>query len=136
MLSLEKYGMEFYQVLGKLFYAIASVDNNVQEEEYNKLKEIVNTEWILIDDFTVDGLRQIKVIFNSLNKHKEHNPEACFNDFLAFKNKHENLFDDTIKKLILKTANAITYSFSGKNKSELIMLAKLDIEFKKTIHEK
>ena len=35
-----------------------------------------------------------------------------------------------IKKMILKTADAIAASFSGKNKSELIMLARLNLKLK------
>jgi len=32
---------KFYQNLGKLFYAIAAIDNNVRVEELDKLKDIV-----------------------------------------------------------------------------------------------
>ena len=61
---------------------------------------------------------------------------TCFKEFLEYKNEHTYFFTDTIKQLILKTANAIAAAFAGKNKSELIMLAKLDMELKKGICEK
>jgi hypothetical protein len=48
-----------------------------------------------------------------------------------FKRAHNSLFSHNVNKLILKTAREIASSFSGINKSELIMLAKLDIELKK-----
>lgn len=44
---------------------------------------------------------------------------------------NKSLFTENRKRLILKTANAIASSFSNRNKSELIILAKLDIELKK-----
>lgn len=136
MISLERYGIEFYQALGKLFYAIAAVDNHVKEVEFNKLKELINTEWILTDNFNMDGLRQIKIVFDWLHKHDKLQSEKWFNDFVQYKNNNEDLFTSEIKQLILKTANAIISSFSKKNKSELILLAKLHIEFKKVTHEK
>ena len=38
--------MDFYQNLGKLFYAIAAADNHVDEAEFNALKETVKTDLI------------------------------------------------------------------------------------------
>ena len=57
--------------------------------------------------------------------------KACYNAFTNYKKEQPHLFTANIKKLILKTAHAIAASFSGLNKSELIILAKLDIELKK-----
>jgi len=68
MLPSEKIGNEFYQSLGKLFYAVAMADKNVRPVD---------------------------------NKH--------------------------IKQLIFKTADDIASSFANKNKSELILLAKLKL---------
>lgn len=116
----------FYQNLGKLFYAIAIVDGTINELEIKALKKLVTTEWLNKDNsfYIVD-------VFNWLNYDQDYNAEECYNSFLSFKNYNEELFTDEIKTLILKTANAIASSFSRKNKSELIMLAKLSIEFKK-----
>jgi hypothetical protein len=41
------------------------------------------------------------------------------------------MFSKFIKVLILDTANAISNSFSGKNKAELVMLGKLELLLKK-----
>ena len=58
--------IKFYQNLGKLFYAIAAVDKNAREEEYNKLKEIVKSEWLAVDeiedDFHTDAAYQIEIV--------------------------------------------------------------------------
>lgn len=128
--------LNFYQNLGKLFYAIAAVDNHVREEELVKLKETVKKVWLttnlIEDDFKVDAESSIINTFNWLNLDHEYDAETCFNSFIRFKKEHEQLFTSHVKTLIIKTTEAIASSYSGKNKSELIMLAKLNLEFKKT----
>lgn len=123
----------FYQNLGKLFYAIAAADKVIREEEVKKLKQIVNTEWLNLggvkDKSEIDAMRQIKIIFNQLTVQAK-NPNDCMAEFKSFKKTHENLFTNDVKQLIWKTASAITISFSGRNKSELIMLAELGIILK------
>ena len=135
MIHTEKHSIGFYQALGKLFYAIAAADKHVLEEEYNALKKILETEWVVIDEFKDDnnsnGLKQIQIVFDWLNKKQELKPNQYLKDFLEFKNNNENLFTKNIKYLISKTAHAIANSYSRKNKSELIILAKLDLELKK-----
>ncbi|SFZ92295.1 hypothetical protein SAMN05428642_102640 [Flaviramulus basaltis] len=135
MSTIKKYSFDFYQAIGKLFYAIASADKNVEEEEYHKFKDIVKKEWVLLDNFGPKDVYQIKIVFDWLNKNKKLNPEKWFKDFLIYKNNNEKLFTNNIKTLILKTVNAIAYSFSSINKSELIMIAKLNLEFKKQIQK-
>ncbi|AXT20376.1 hypothetical protein D7030_04445 [Flavobacteriaceae bacterium AU392] len=62
---------------------------------------------------------------------KKKSTNKYLDNFLKFKRDNEDLFSKEIKTLILKTANAIASSFANKNKSELIILAKLSLEFKK-----
>ena len=123
----------FYQNLGKLFYAIAAADKVIREEEVKKLKQIVNTEWLnfggVKDKSETDAMRQIKIIFEQLAAQKQ-NPNDSMAEFKTFKKTNENLFTNDVKQLIWKTATAITTSFSGRNKSELILLAELGIILK------
>ena len=125
---------KFYQNLGKLFYAIAAIDNNVRVEELDKLKDIVKKEWLtthlIEDDFKMDTEHSIINTFKWLHDDNEYNAKTCYNSFLAFKKEHESLFTDQINTLILKTARAIAASFSKVNKSELMLLAKLNMELK------
>lgn len=46
--------IDFYQNLGKLFYAIAAVDTIVEEAELNVLKEIVKSKWTKVDPIDDD----------------------------------------------------------------------------------
>lgn len=127
---------EFYQNLGKLFYAIAAADNNVRDEELDKLKAVINEEWLtnnsIEDRLKINVEDSIISTFKWLRSDNEYNAEACYNSFIAFKKKHELLFTRDINILILKTARVVAASFSRVNKSELIMLARLDIELKNT----
>ena len=122
------FARKFYQNLGKLFYAIAAADKVVKKEEIETLKNIVEREWVSIDDFQdefgTDTAYQIEIIFDWLEKNQ---PDAylSFEEFGDFKKEHEKLFTSEINNLILKTVGSIAASFAGKNKSELIMLSKL-----------
>ena len=126
----------FYQNLGKLFYAIAAIDNNVRGEELDKLKEMVKKEWLttnyIHDDLKLNAENSIINTFRWLHDDNEYDADTCYNSFLNFKKEHEWLFTNDINKLILKTARTIAASFSKVNKSELMLLAKLDMELKKT----
>lgn len=136
MTTIKQKTLLFYKNLGKLFYAIAAADNEVRDVELDKLKELVKKYWLEADIvngiYISDAAYQIEIIFDWLNKEKKIDAKTCYHDFVRYKKAQSHLFTDTVKKLILKTAHAIAASFSGLNKSELIMLAKLDLEFKKT----
>ncbi|WP_252723839.1 hypothetical protein [Winogradskyella psychrotolerans] len=119
--------IEFDQNLGQLFYAIAATDNCVKDEEIKTLERIINKDWLPINKNAASILETFKELWED-----EHsNSERCFKRFVSFKRTHSELFNATLNSKILKTANAITTSFSGQNKSELIQLAKLDLELKK-----
>ena len=128
--------IQFYQNLGKLFFAFAAIDNYVRTEELNKLIEIVNKKWMLLKNFDDNSRQAIVDTFKWLQKDNEYNAETCFKSFLEYMQSHQSLFNNNINKLILKTATEITASFSGQNKSEVILLAKLDLELKKYSNEK
>lgn len=127
--------LKFYQNLGKLFYAIAASDKKVRKSEFNKLKDIVETQWLDADStkdhFDEDAAYQIEIIFDWLNSQENLDAQSCYNEFVNYKNEQKHFFSDNMNTLIIKTAHAIAASFSGLNKSELIMLAKLSLELKK-----
>jgi len=135
MTSKKRLTLYFYQNLGKLFYAMAAADKKVHNTEINILKELVKAKWLDLDPtndvFDTDAAYQIEIVFDWLNKEELLNAESCFNDFLNYKREQSHLFTDEVKALILKTASDIAHAFAGINKSELILLAKLDIELKK-----
>ena len=124
----EKPQLVFYQKMGELFYAIAAADNVVREAEYNALKKVVSEKWKDLDDyedpFHTDAAYQIEVVFDWFD-YEQLDANDCFDSFAEYKNENQKLFTEERKKLIWETSNAIAGAFAGKNKSELIMLAKL-----------
>ncbi|UWX54491.1 hypothetical protein NYZ99_16475 [Maribacter litopenaei] len=122
-----------YESLGKLFYAVAISDGSVHAKEWDKLKEIVKEDWLSLDDFTdrygTDSANQIEIVFDVLMEYPKSSDE-CFDEFKEFYKEHPHAFTEEIKSSAKKTASAIAASFSGKNKSELIILAKLDLLLK------
>lgn len=124
-------GLEFYQNLGKLFYAIALADGNIVEAEFHILKQELNTFGFDSNGLEADFKQQVISTFTDLHMEKR-DAQACFNDFLDYQIKYDALFSKSIKKAILRMASKIASSFSGQNKSELIMLATLSLQFRKT----
>ncbi len=130
MANLKKTDNEFYQNLGKLFYAVAMADKTVRPIEIQRLKEDVKKYWLPVDDvedgFGTDAAYQIEIVFDWLQQ-EEKESEACYDEFADFYSDNPGNFNQKIKKLIWKTADGIASSFSGKNKSELVLLAKLKL---------
>ncbi|WGD34747.1 hypothetical protein [Olleya sp. YS] len=113
---------QFYQNLGKLFYAIAMSDGVIETSEVIALNDAISNQWNTKDaSLIVD-------VFNWLNNDREYSAEQCFKSFIQYKKANPTLFTDEIKKKVKDTAIAIASSFSKTNKSELLLLAKLEIE--------
>lgn len=123
-----------YKNLGKLFYAIALADRRIEEDEFNSMKKSVSSFMPTLDivNSNVEDNFEYHIIsiFNMLYIN-DYLAQVCFDDFIDFKRKNEKLFNKSLKHAILKIANTIASSFARQNKSELIMIAKLNIEFNK-----
>ena len=135
-MSLDKgVSLQFYQNLGKIFYAIAVVDHVVRDEEYTTVIHLVETYWLPEDSVLLssksDEKNAIIDTFKWLYEHKEEDADECYKSFISFKKSNPSIFTKNINALILKTVGKIAMSFSGQNKSELILLAKLDFELRK-----
>ncbi|MBO0342680.1 MAG: hypothetical protein VX798_00830 [Bacteroidota bacterium] len=128
MLNSEKIGNEFYQSLGKLFYAVAMADNNVRPKEVKRLREYVRQHWLEVDkfedEFHTDAAYQIEIVFDWLEG-EEKDGEEYFKEFKEFYMEHHEKFPETIKKLIVETAESIASAFAGKNRSEMLTIFKL-----------
>ena len=133
MVHSQKTGIKFYENLGKLFFSVAMVDGAVHIKELDKLKELVKEDWLTIDaledQYNTDAAYQIISVFDWLLEY-EKSSEDCFNVFVDFYKDNSSLFTENIKSLIMQTANEIASSYAQKNKSELVILAKLRLLFK------
>lgn len=125
-------GNKFYQKVGSLFFAVAMADGSVHSKEVDKLKSLVREKWLPLDDiedeYGTDAAFQIEIVFDWLLENEKTSAE-CFTEFTDFYKEHFTIFPDKVKTLVFETANAIAYSFSGKNKAELIVLGKLHLLF-------
>ncbi len=123
--------VRFYRQLGKLFYCIAAVDKTVRPEEITQLKKIIQREWLPLessfDQFGSDSAYQIEIVFDWLAENElEWEYDQTLPDFKIFHSEHESLFTPEVNSLILKTAQAIASAFSGKNKSEHVLISQLN----------
>ncbi len=129
----QKVGIELYENLGKLFYAVAMADGSVHIKELDKLKEIVRESWLDVDDiedrYHSDAAYQIETVFDRALEY-ERTSEESFKEFAEFYKEHPNLFPNHIKKLIMDTCNALANAFSRKNKAELIVLGRTQLLLK------
>ncbi|MDF0717925.1 hypothetical protein PY092_17305 [Muricauda sp. 334s03] len=127
-------GNELYQNLGKLFYAMAMADHSIHMKEMEKLNEVVRDHWLEVDDiedeYGTDSAFQIISVFDWLLEY-EKDSEEIHEEFEAFYMDHKILFSPKIKNLALSTSRAIAASFAGSNKSELILLGRLQLLFEK-----
>jgi hypothetical protein len=117
-----------YEHIGKLFYAVAKIDGAMAFEEFRTFNRIIERDW---KDHNTKAVNYMRTTFSDLQAENKA-PKKCFDEFINFLKAHPEVFSDNLKTLILKTANKIAYAFAGINKSELHLIATLDIEFKKT----
>jgi RNAse (barnase) inhibitor barstar len=107
-------------------------DKNVRPGEVKKLQDDVRTYWLnldaLQDEFGTDAAYQIEIVFDWL-KNEEKDSDTYFEEFTDFYKEHSEIFTPNIKSLVIRTCNDIAASFAGKNKSELILLARLQTLF-------
>ena len=130
MTYIEKPQIAFYQKVGELFYAVAAADKVVRELEYDALKKLVREVWSKyddsVDDYNSQAIYQMEVVFDWFD-YERTDADTCFESFENYLKEHPSLFTEDRKKLIFLTANEIADAFSGKNKSELIILGKLKL---------
>ena len=131
--SKKKIGNEFYQNLGRLFYAVAMADLSIHVNEIDRLKEVVRDHWLhlddLEDDYGTDAAFQIETVFDWLLEYGGDGDEI-YEEFEAFYTEHKALFPKNVKQLVMSTSRAITSAFGGSNKSELILLGRIELLFR------
>jgi len=124
----------FYHSLGKLFYAVAAADKVVRDQEFEQLKSCVVKYWLDLDDvedvFNSDAAYLIEIVFDGILAF-DLDSEEMYQAFLDFYREQNHFFTPDVKSLILKTAREIASSFAGVNKSELMLIARLQIELHK-----
>ncbi|MGB5434727.1 MAG: hypothetical protein WBM98_02465 [Maribacter sp.] len=123
---------KLYFHIGKLFYGIAMADRKIDRKEIIALKNTVSKNWmhesLTPDHFNTDGPQEILEAFSEM-QHTKADSDPCFSAFRDFYLENQRLFTQDVKKRIWETAQTLALSMAKKNKSELIVLAKLRLLF-------
>lgn len=134
METTQKRNLAFYHNLGKLFYAIAAKDKVVRSEEFSKLQLCIQEYWLDLDDlediFGSDAAYLIEIVFEGAEAFDE-DAQTMFDAFITYSEEQPQFFTIEIKNIILQTAWEVARSFASVNKSELVMLGKLELALSK-----
>ena len=119
---------DFYVNLAYLFYSVANADKNFEKEEKKKIMQL--TERFFSQNLGKE--KSSEVIYETMRTliQNDYTSEQTFVKFKDYFETHRSLFSKEQLHNILVTCHEITDSFSQKNKSELIILARIHHLFK------
>lgn len=117
------------KAIGFLVYAVASADRHVVTEEKKIIHDIVNENWKLLadkeDPFGVRALDFIDKMLLVLDE-KHIDSETAFDNFKQIYHSDQELFTEDLKKFILDVCIKTGSAFRQMNKSELILLSRIE----------
>jgi uncharacterized tellurite resistance protein B-like protein len=123
----------FYKELGRLLYAIAAADGQVNDQEVRTLKRIVSQQLVpqeaSTDHFGTDQAFITEFEFEVLAERGAAMEEA-FDSFIAYMSRDRTDLAPERKQLIYRCADAVANAFHGVGKAELPLL----IELHKHLH--
>ncbi len=118
---------QLYSTLGKLFYGVACTDKRIHQEEVERFEQALKTYWsftVISSNSLENEILLISLGFKEAAENKL-SGGSCFESFKTYYTSNPNLFTGEIRENIFKIANSIANSVAGRNKAELIYLAKL-----------
>ncbi len=116
-----------FENLGKVFYAIANADRNLHDNEIARMKTEIEKFWK--PKFAEAPYSMAYYIWHAFERARSNKvpAEQAFEEFALYFNNEPGPFTQEIRNLIMDTSNAIASAYADKNKSELILLAKLQL---------
>ena len=118
---------EFYESVANLFYAVSMADKKMTIEEKKSIVKRVQKNWSTSEDKSDSEL-----IYERL-RHligEKASSEEAYDNFKNYYLEHQKEFSKEVIHNLLVASHEITGTYAGKNKSELIILAKLYKLFK------
>lgn len=119
-----------YEHLGRLFYAVAAADGEVNEKETLTLKKEIEAIWLPLENskdlYGSDAAHKIWMAFETSDEQSMDAKEA----FEVFKNYYHHTQSDwtpDLKKKVQKTSAAVANAFDRYNKAELQILSALHL---------
>lgn len=121
----------FFQKTGEILFAIAMADKKIAPQEYEALQNIIQEELKLshLKEDELKHITQLKYTFDWMIENQK-TIDNILIEYKEFISQNHELFTPEIKDFIYKTANRIAGSYANKNKSELIVLAKINLLLK------
>lgn len=116
---------EFYIALANLFYSFSMVDKTMSIIEKKEIVWIIKEQWAT-NEYGFDSEELIYKTMRTLIKENLSDKNA-FNSFKMFFLKNKQFFTKEVKLDIIDACDKICNANNNKNKSELILLAKLQI---------
>jgi hypothetical protein len=120
---------QFYSEIGKLLYAVAAADGQVQKKEYDKLREIVEKKLVPMeqstDQFGTDSAYYAEIEFDILMD-RGASSAACFKSFCNFVENHRTAFDKNLKAMVSNLAKELALVYRGTNSKEAILIKELN----------
>lgn len=121
------------KAIGYIVYAVASADKHVAEEEKKIAHDLINEHWTLLadneDPFGVRALDFVdKIILSFDEDHLD--SEKAFESFQTIYAERNQDFTKEIKQFILDLCIKVGSAFSQMNKSELVLLSRIEILLK------
>ncbi len=122
------YTKEFYIAIAHLFYSFSMIDKKMTVQEKKEIVWAIKEEWAT-NEYGFDSEELIYETMRTLIKDKM-SAENAFENFKAFFLANETFFSKEVNYELLEACHKISDAENGKNKSELILLAKLHKLFK------
>lgn len=121
------------KAIGYVVYAVASADNHVALEEKKIAHDLINEHWTLLadneDPFGVLALDFVDKIIVSFDE--DHlDSDKAFDSFKEIFEEQKNEFTPEIKQFILDLCIKVGSAFNQMNKSELVLLSRIEILLK------
>ena len=105
---------EFYIQLGKLLYAVAMADGEVQDEEMQALYKLVISE---LSDESLFNQEEVNVFHTEFEfeelMDKNASRHEAFNSFLRYFDENYTQFTDQMKKVCVHSVEQIAKAFDG-----------------------
>ena len=114
----------FYKHVAKVFYAMAFIDGEIRPEEFEAFEQTLKQQWLKKYPKKEDAVKKIIESFKNLRV-QQRDADECFYEFVLYKKEHENLFTNSMRNILWEISCVIADRVNKKNKSELILLARL-----------
>lgn len=106
---------EFYTELGKLLYAVAKADGEVQDEELHKIYQMVVSD--LSDSLLFDRENEVDSYYTEFEFEalidQNTNIQFAIKSFIDYYDRNKTFFNDQMKSITIKAMESVADAFEG-----------------------